>query len=168
MVGIERFHGFLNSVLCSSSQDRIVKCNTRESKERINEGESRHYVFSTADIRTGIDRFLKQAGYYSKPKKSVGLVEPDFRARRRSGGSTFEIAGIVPENIDQRVEALNKLPAARAANRNGDFALVLPPIRAVNNRGYVPTKAEVRPTWMVETRGGGWQHVRLASIGGND
>lgn len=99
-----------------------------ESGQRISEGEFRHYVFSLADLRNETERLLKQAGYTLKTPKYIGLVEPDFRAKRTSGSSTFDVAGIIRENLDQAVEALIRLAAIKAANRDVECVLVLPPI----------------------------------------
>jgi hypothetical protein len=97
-------------------------------KQRTSEGEFRHYVFGLPELRAETERFLKQAGYEMKPTKYVGLVQPDFRAKRKAGNGAFELVGMVRENLDQAVEALVKLAAIKAASRDVDCALVLPPI----------------------------------------
>ncbi len=85
-------------------------------------------MFSLSELRAETERFLKQVGYEMKPLKYLGLVEPDFRAKRKAGNSTFELVGMVRENLDQAVEGLTKLAAIKAANQDIDCALVLPPI----------------------------------------
>lgn len=99
-----------------------------ESQQRISEGEFRHYVFDIAELRAETERFLSQAGYHSKVKKYVGLVEPDFRAGRASGSSAFEVMGMIRQNLDEALDALIRLAAMKAANRDADCVLVLPPI----------------------------------------
>ncbi len=102
--------------------------NTEQPGQRISEGEFRHYVFSRAEVRTQTEQLLKHAGYTIKATKYMGLVEPDFRAKRTSGASAFEVVGFVRDNLDQALEALIRLAAIRAANRDVDCVLVLPPV----------------------------------------
>jgi hypothetical protein len=97
-------------------------------KERASDGEFRHYVFSVSEVRAEAERFLGQVGYELKPPKYIGLVQPDFRAKRKTSSGTYELVGMVRDNLDQAVEALTKLAAVKAANRNVDCVLVLPPI----------------------------------------
>ncbi len=97
-------------------------------KQRVSDGEFRHYVFGLSELRAETERFLKRAGYDLKPSKFIGLVEPDFRAKRKVGDSTLELAGMVRENMDQALEALTKLAAIKAANKDVECVLVLPPI----------------------------------------
>ena len=66
---------------------------TEQPEQRISEGEFRHYVFSRADVRAETERLLKQAGYTLKATNYMGLVEPDFRAKRTSGASDFRSGG---------------------------------------------------------------------------
>lgn len=97
-------------------------------KQRVSEGEFRHYVFGPSELRAETERFLKQAGYELKPPRYIGLVEPDFRAKRKAGNSTFELVGLVRENLDQAIDGLTKLAAIKAADRDIECVLVLPPI----------------------------------------
>ncbi len=98
------------------------------SGKRISDGEFRHYVFSAAEIRAETEEFLMGAGYAFKPTRHIGLVEPNFRAKRTSGGSSFEVVGLFRENLDQALEAFIRLAAIRAASRDTDCVLVLPPV----------------------------------------
>ena len=118
-------------------------------KQRISEGEFRHYVFSLEELRAGTDRFLKQAGYELKPQRFIGLVEPDFRARRKGGDGTLEIAGMVRENMDQALDALIRLAAVKAASRDIDCVLVLPPI---NEYVLIEWLTEEKGRWYFGTR----------------
>jgi hypothetical protein len=97
-------------------------------KQRVSDGEFRHYVFGLSELRAETERFLKQAGYDLKPSKFIGVVEPDFRAKRRVDHSALELAGMVRENMEEALEALVKLAAIRAANKDVECVLVLPPI----------------------------------------
>jgi hypothetical protein len=97
-------------------------------KQRVSEGEFRHYVFGLSELRAETESFLKRAGYELKPSKFIGLVEPDFRAKRKVGNSGLEVAGMVRENMEQALQALIELAAIKAANKDLDCVLVLPPI----------------------------------------
>jgi len=99
-----------------------------EPKKRISDGAFRHYVFDASEVLAEAQRFLQQVGYEMKPVSYIGLVQPDFRAKRKTDNATYEIVGMVRENLDQVVEALVKLTAIRAVKRDIDCILVLPPI----------------------------------------
>jgi hypothetical protein len=118
-------------------------------KQRISEGEFRHYVFSLTELAAETDRFLKSAGYESKTPRFIGLVEPDFRARRKAGGGTLEIVGLVRENMEQALDALVKLAAVKAANRDIDCVLVLPPI---NEYVLIEWLTEEKGRWYFGTK----------------
>lgn len=96
--------------------------------QRISEGEFRHYVFSRAEVRAQTEELLREAGYTLKPARYVGLVQPDFRARRSGGGPTFEILGLFCDGLEQALETLILLAAIRAADRDADCVLVMPPV----------------------------------------
>ena len=97
-------------------------------KKTVSEGAFRHYVFSGPELRGEVERFLRQVGYETKPTAYVGLVQPDFRARRKTDGAIYEILGLVRDKFDQAVEALTRLAAMRAVKPDADCVLVLPPI----------------------------------------
>jgi hypothetical protein len=118
-------------------------------KQRVSDGEFRHYVFGLAELRAETDRFLKLAGYEKKPAKFVGLVEPDFRAKRKVGSGSLELAGMVRENMDQALEALVKLAAVKAASRDIDCVLVLPPI---NEYVLIEWLTEEKGRWYFGTK----------------
>ncbi len=99
-----------------------------EPKKRISDGAFRHYVFDASEVLAEARRFVQQVGYELKPVSYIGLVQPDFRAKRKTDSATYEIVGMVRENLDQAVEALIKLAAIRAVRRDIDCILVLPPI----------------------------------------
>ncbi|MFC1999414.1 hypothetical protein ACFLXE_01465 [Chloroflexota bacterium] len=98
------------------------------SKPRVSEGEFRHYVFDAPELLAEAQRFLLQAGYELKPISYIGLVEPDFRAKRKTDSTSHEVVGILRQSIDEAVEGLVKLAAIRAVKRDIDCVLVLPPI----------------------------------------
>ncbi len=98
------------------------------SRERVSDGEFRHYVFDASEVLAEAQRLLQQVGYELKPTCYIGLVQHDFRAKRKTENGTFEIVGIVRENIDQAVEGLTQLAAIRAVKQEADCVLVLPPI----------------------------------------
>ncbi len=100
----------------------------QEPKKRVSEGEFRHYVFDTSELLAEAQRFLQGVGYELKPTRYIGLIEPDFRAKRKTEGASYKIVGMVRDSLDDAIEALVKLAAMRAADRDIDCILVLPPI----------------------------------------
>ena len=100
----------------------------QESQSRISEGEFRHYVFGVEEIVAETQRFLKQVGYQSKPPAYVGLVQPDFRYKRKTDSGTYEIVGMVRGGLDEALDPLVRLAAIKAVRREIDCVLVLPPI----------------------------------------
>lgn len=105
-----------------------MNCNAEESRSRISEGEFRHYVFGVPELHAEVQRFLSQVGYESKSNPFIGLVQPDFRAKRRTDNGTYELVGMIRDSLDQGIEALVKLAAMKAAKHDLDCVLVLPPI----------------------------------------
>ena len=98
-----------------------------KTKNRVSQGAFRHYVFSAAELLTEAQRLMKQVGYELKPTSYISFVRPDFRAKRKTDSSTYEIVGLVRESLDQAVEALIHLAAIRAVKHDVDCILVLPP-----------------------------------------
>ncbi len=129
--------------------DRAEAPKQEDQKQRISEGEFRHYVFSLPELRAETDRFLRQAGYEPKPARYIGLVQPDFRAGRRAGGSALQIAGMVRESMEEALDALIKLAAVKAANRDIDCVLVLPPI---NEYVLIEWLTEEKGRWYFGTK----------------
>lgn len=101
--------------------------NAEESAKRISEGEFRHYVFGAPELHAEVQRFLTQVGYELRPTPYIGLVQPDFRARRKAADRTYELVGLVRDSLDQAIDALVKLSAIKAVRRDLDCVLVLPP-----------------------------------------
>ncbi len=101
--------------------------NAQESLKRVSDGEFRHYVFGLSELQAETQRFLTQVGYELKPAGYIGLVQPDFRAKRKGDGRSYELVGLVREGLDQAVDALVKLAAIKAVRRDVDCVLVLPP-----------------------------------------
>jgi len=99
-----------------------------ERKKRVSSGPFRHYLFDTSEVLSEAKRFLRQVGYELKPPSYIGFVQPDFQAKRQAESGSYEIAGIVRENLDQAVEALIKLASIKAVKDDVDCVLVLPPI----------------------------------------
>lgn len=118
-------------------------------KQRVSEGEFRHYVFGLSELRAETESFLKRAGYELKPSKFIGLVEPDFRAKRKVGNSGLEVAGMVRETMEQALQALIELAAIKAANKDVDCVLVLPPI---NEYVLIEWLTEEKGRWYFGTK----------------
>ncbi len=129
--------------------DRAEAPKDEVQKQRISEGEFRHYVFGLSELRAETDRFLKLAGYETRPPRYIGLVQPDFRARRKADDSVLEIAGMVRESMDEALDALVQLAAVKAANKDIDCVLVLPPI---NEYVLIEWLTEEKGRWYFGTK----------------
>lgn len=99
-----------------------------ELKKRVSDGAFRHYVFDASELLAEAQRLLQQVGYEPKPPAYIGLVQPDFRAKRKTDSATYEIVGMVRDSLDQAIDALVELAAIRAVKSDIDCILVLPPI----------------------------------------
>lgn len=129
--------------------DKAEAPNQEVQTQRISDGEFRHYVFSLSELRAETESFLKQAGYELKPRRFIGLVEPDFRAKRKAGNTVLEIAGMVREDMEQALDALVQLAAIKAANRDIECVLVLPPI---NEYVLIEWLTEEKGRWYFGTK----------------
>jgi hypothetical protein len=98
-----------------------------EAKKRVSDGAFRHYVFEASELLAEAQRFLEQVGYQLKSTPYIGLVQPDFRAKRKTDSGSYEIIGLVREGLDQAVEALVQLAAIKAVRPDAECVLVLPP-----------------------------------------
>jgi len=143
----------------------------QEPKQRVSEGEFRHYVFDAPEVLAEAQRFLQHAGYELKPTSYIGLVEPDFRAKRKTDLATHEVVGIIRESINEAVEGLVRLAAIRAVKQDIDCVLVLPPI---NEYLLIEFLMEERGRWyfgMKDSRLMVWfcnpdNHTTMCVIGG--
>jgi hypothetical protein len=104
-----------------------VNNQAEKTKNRVSQGVFRHYVFGASELLAEAQRLMQQVGYELKPTSYIGFVQPDFRAKRKTDSSTYEIVGLVRESLDQAVEALIHLAAIRAVKHDVDCILVLPP-----------------------------------------
>jgi hypothetical protein len=78
-------------------------------KQRVSEGEFRHYVFGLAELRAETERLLKRAEYDLKPTKLIGLVEPDLRAKRKVGNSALGHHRMVPIRRAERQCSIKRI-----------------------------------------------------------
>ncbi|MEW6034000.1 MAG: hypothetical protein AB1603_04000 [Chloroflexota bacterium] len=102
---------------------------TRSRPERIKEGEFREWSFPISEILKWTRAFVKDAGYEVLAPRYVGLILPDFQARRKEGDKTYEIIGVGAQHTDTAVDALTKLAAMRTVlGDKADYVLVMPPI----------------------------------------
>jgi hypothetical protein len=141
-----------------------------ESQKWVSEGAFRHYVFDPPEVLAEAKRLLQKVGYELKPAVYIGLVQPDFRAKRKVEERTYEIVGIVRENIEQAVEALIRLAAIKAVRRDIDCILVLPPI---NEYLLIEFLMEEKGRWFFGMKDAGltvWfcnpeEHTTMCAIG---
>ena len=127
-------------------------------KERIAEGDFRHYAFSAQEVLEGIEGFLRVVGYGLQPPPAVERWRADFHGKRQAEQTTYQVVGVVRETIDEVPEAFGVLKGIKGAlGKEVDYALVFPPIneyllleflRGNKGKWYFDIKAEEFMLWM--------------------
>ena len=99
-------------------------------KERIKEtGPFREWVFAPEELLAEAKRFLEYVGYELEPASPIGSVCPDFRARRQTERTTYEIVGVVGRHLDAVPDACARLRQVKAVlGEAADYVIVLPPV----------------------------------------
>ena len=142
-----------------------------QSKQRVSDGEFRHYVFESPELLAEAGRLLQQVGYELKPTSYIGFVQPDFRAKRKTASDRYEVVGLVRESLDEAVEAIIRLAAIRAVKADVDCVLVLPPINEYllieflmgeDGRWYFGMKDARLTVWFCNPQ----DHTTMCAIGG--
>jgi hypothetical protein len=104
-----------------------------EQAETANEGWHRLYderaLFSREDLLKTLRGFLEYAGYQLTEARPIGFMKPDLAACRVAGDRRYEMIFVVRREINQAVEGLRELAAAKCFRRDSlDYVLVLPPV----------------------------------------
>jgi hypothetical protein len=106
----------------------------RERMETMEEGRwyrtyDEESSFPREEILKALRSFLAYAGYEISPSDPVGFMKPDLTARKKTGKTTHEMIFVVREGLNQALEGLRELAAAKCFRRDAlDYVLILPPV----------------------------------------
>ncbi len=103
------------------------------SKKKPDERWYRKYdevvLFPKHEIKKTLNEFLEYAGYNILTQKPIGFMKPDISAVRKEGKAKDEIIFVVREGVNEAVEGLRELAAAKCFCQNSiDYVLALPPV----------------------------------------
>lgn len=86
-------------------------------------------LFTREQVEKALRDFLVYAGYEFLPDEPIGFMKPDLAACRTAGDKRFELIFAVREGINQAVEGLRDLAAAKCFRKDTlDYVLALPPV----------------------------------------
>jgi hypothetical protein len=90
------------------------------------------YEFSNEEVLECAKYFLQYVGYTLEEKKEQWRSKPDFRAKRREGGITYEILGLVRHDMKEVVDGVAHLKKIReevGEKDKIDYVIALPPVQ---------------------------------------
>ncbi len=86
-------------------------------------------LFNCEQVRGALEEFLKYSGYELSAPDPIGFMKPDLIASRKDDKKRYEMIFVVKEGINQAVEGLRELAAAKCFRKDvPDYVLVLPPV----------------------------------------
>lgn len=101
--------------------------------ETANEGWHRLYderpLFSREEVLETLKGFLEYARYQVVEARPIGFMKPDLTAFRVSGQRRYEMIFVVRQEVNQAVDGLRQLAAAKCFRKDSlDYVLALPPV----------------------------------------
>jgi len=128
----------------------------------LNEGWHRLYnetpLYSCHEVIKALHSFLEYAGYTPVPPEPVGFMRPDLRATRTVATNCYDMVFVVREGINQAVEGLRELAAAKCFRKDAlDYVLALPPVSEhyliefliEKEEWFFPVKDHLFQIWLV-------------------
>lgn len=86
-------------------------------------------LFGREVVKETLRAFLTYAGYELGTEAPIGFMKPDLVARKTVGEKRYELIFVVREGINQAVEGLRDLAAAKCFRKDApDYVLALPPV----------------------------------------
>lgn len=86
-------------------------------------------LYTRAQVEKALRDFLIYAGYEIAQAKPIGFMKPDLVASRRDSKKRHEMIFVVREGINQALEGLRELAAAKCFRKDTlDYVLALPPV----------------------------------------
>ncbi len=115
-------------------------------------------LFSAEQVNGALKEFLAYAGYRIEEPKPLGFMKPDLAANRADGDKRHKMIFVVRDGINQAVEGLRELAAAKCfAKDTVDYVLALPPVSEhymiefliEKEDWYFPIKDHLFQIWLV-------------------
>lgn len=137
------------------SETRAKKEETKEDWHRVYEEER---LFTREQVEKALRDFLIYAGYRITPPDPIGFMKPDLTASRVAGEKRYELVFVIREGINQAVEGLRELAAAKCFRKDTlDYVLALPPVSEhyliefliEKEDWYFPIKDHLFQLWLV-------------------
>lgn len=86
-------------------------------------------LFTRPQVEKALRDFLAYAGYEFAPTEPIGFMKPDLTVFRKAEKKRHEMIFVIREGINQAVEGLRDLAAAKCFRKDSlDYVLVLPPV----------------------------------------
>ncbi len=135
---------------------------TNVKKEIAEQGWHRIYdeepLYTREQVEKALRDFLVYAGYEITPAEPIGFMKPDLVASRTEGNKRYELIFVIREGINQALEGLRELAAAKCFRKNTiDYVLALPPVSEhyliefliEKEDWYFPIKDHLLQLWLV-------------------
>jgi hypothetical protein len=115
-------------------------------------------LFTREQVERALRDFLTYAGYQFSPAEPIGFMKPDLTAYRTADKKRYELIFVIREGINQAVEGLRELAAAKCFRKDTiDYVLVLPPVSEhyliefliEKEDWYFPIKDHLLQLWLV-------------------
>ena len=104
----------------------VKKENARQGWYRIYDEEP---LYPREQVEKALRDFLIYAGYEVTPAEPIGFMKPDLVACRTEGKKRHELIFVIREGINQALEGLRELAAAKCFRKDTlDYVLALPPV----------------------------------------
>ena len=108
------------------SENGVKKDNVQHGWYRIYDEEP---LYTREQVEKALRDFLAYAGYEITPAEPIGFMKPDLFASRTDGKKRHEMIFVVREGINQALEGLRELAAAKCFRKDTlDYVLALPPV----------------------------------------
>ena len=86
-------------------------------------------LFTVEGVLEESKRFLQYVGYQPQPTPAVP-VPADFYVTRQAEATTYQIVGVVREQVDEIIDALAALTTIKTSlGEAADYVVVLPPVK---------------------------------------
>ena len=88
------------------------------------------YEFSNEEVLEGVEYFLRYVGYTLEKKKEQWENKPDFCSKRKEGGMTYEILGLVMHSMKEVADGVDQLgKMKRELGEKMEYVIALPPVQ---------------------------------------
>jgi len=136
--------------------ERVMK--HEEAKETWHRIYNEEPMYTREQVEKALCDFLVYAGYEITPAEPIGFMKPDLVASRTDGKKRYELIFVIREGINQALEGLRELAAAKCFQKDTlDYILALPPVSEhyliefliEKEDWYFPIKDHLLQLWLV-------------------